>query len=324
MATKRTGSVLFTGGTSGLGFCAARDIARAHPDYVVVLASRTDGDGAAQRINKMLNQDNTVFLPLDLSDTNNVRTFAENWPSQRFPPIKAILLNAGLQFPGELKKSAQGIEKTFAVAHVGHALLFHLMCPYLAKNARIVVTSSGTHDPAQKSGLPDAVYNTAEELAFPPASTVNNQGRQRYATAKLVNVLWTYAVHRRLSQRVPDRGITINAFDPGLVPGTGLGREAGWVVRFLLNHVLPHMLPVLRALYSENVHTKEESGAALARLAVGVDVEGVSGKYFEGLKERESSKDSYDESKQDDLWAWTVKYLTEGREDEKVRFEEFK
>lgn len=328
MASKfssRSGTVLITGGTAGLGFYAARDIAQAHSDYIVVLASRTDGDGAAQRINKMLNQDNTVYIPLDLSDTDNVRTFAESWPSKGFPPIKALLLNAGLQFPGAVKKSPQGVELTFAIAHVGHALLFHLLCPYLAeKHPRVVVTASGTHDPAQKTGLPDAVYNSAEELAHPPASTAGNPGRQRYSTAKLVNVLWTYAVHRRLGQRVPDRGVAINAFDPGLMPGTGLARDAGWVVRFLFTHVLPSLIPVLRVVINKNIHTPAESGAALARLAVGADVEGVSGKYFEGLKEIKSSKDSYDERKQDDLWDWTVKYLTEGRSDEKARFEEFK
>jgi NAD(P)-dependent dehydrogenase (short-subunit alcohol dehydrogenase family) len=324
MAIKRSGTVLITGGTANLGFYAARDIARAHPDYVVVLASRTDGNGAAQRINKMLNQDNTVFIPLDLSDTNNVRAFAENWPSHGFPPIKALLLNAGLQFPGPVKKSPQDIELTFAISHVGHALLFFLLCPYLAKNARVVVTSSGTHDPDRKSGLPDAVYNSAEELAHPPSSTINNPGRQRYATIKLVNVLWTYAVHRRLSQRVPEREITINAFDPGLMPGTGLAREASWIERFLWLHVMPPLIPVLRALYNKNVHRPQESGAALARLAIGTDVEGVSGKYFEGLNDLKSSKDSYDERKQDDLWDWTVNYLTQGRAEEKVRFEDFK
>ncbi|KAH8904750.1 dehydrogenase/reductase [Coniochaeta sp. PMI_546] len=324
MANTRSGTVLVTGGTANLGFYAARDIARAHPDYVVVLASRTDSDNAAQNINKMLNQDNTVFLPLDLSDTNSVRNFVESWPSKGFPPIKALLLNAGLQFPGPVQKSPQGIEKTFAISHVGHALLFHLLCPYLAKNARIVVTASGTHDPAQKSGLPDAVYNSAEELAHPTPLTANNPGRQRYSTAKLVNVLWTYAVHRRLSQQGSERGITINAFDPGLMPGTGLAREASWFVRFLFSHVLPPLIPLLRLIYNDNVHSAEESGAALARLAIGADVEGVSGKYFEGLKEIKSSKDSYDESKQDDLWEWTVNFLSEGRNDEKARFQEFK
>ena len=320
MPVKPLASVIVTGGTAGLGFYAARDIARAHPNYVVILASRTDGDGAAQRINSTLKQDNTVFLPLDLSDTTNVRVFADKWPATGHPPIQALVLNAGLQFPGAVQYSAQGVEKTFAVAHVGHALLFHLLRRYLADRARVAVVSSGTHDPAQQTGLPDAVYTSAEDLAHPHAAARRNPGRQRYATAKLVNVLWTYAVHRHTSQTASQRGLAINAMDPGLMPGTGLAREAGWLLRFLSDVVLPRMLPLLRAVYSPNVHTAEESGAALARLAIGADLEGVSGKYFEGFREIKSSRDSYDERKQEDLWEWTVNYLAKG-EGEKRAFQ---
>ncbi|KAB5518123.1 hypothetical protein GE09DRAFT_978568 [Coniochaeta sp. 2T2.1] len=324
MAGTYTGTVLITGGTFNLGFEAALSIAQSHPEYVVVIASRTDGDGAAQKINKKLNQNNTVYLPLDLSKSSSVRTFAETWPSHSYPPIKALLLNAGLQFPGALGLTSDGIEETFAISHVGHAVLFHLLIPHLSKNARVVVTSSGTHDPARKSGLPVAVYTTAEDLARPPASAVDIPGLQRYSTTKLTNVLWAYALHKRLSQRVPERGITINAFDPGLMPGTGLTREQSWFPRFLFGYVLPNLIWLLRIVYSENVHTPEESGAALARLAVGADVEGVSGRYFEGLKDLPSSKDSYDEGKQDDLWEWSVNYAAEGKEDVKKRFEAFK
>ena len=37
------------------------------------------------------------------------------------------------------------------------------------------------------------------------------------------------------------------------------------------------------------------------------DVTVVSGKYFEGMKEINSSKDSYDVAKQEDLWSWTAR-----------------
>lgn len=36
------------------------------------------------------------------------------------------------------------------------------------------------------------------------------------------------------------------------------------------------------------------------------DVEGVSGVYYEGLKEIKSSEASYDRTKQEDLWGWTI------------------
>lgn len=317
-------SIIITGGTLNLGYHTALQIAKQHPDYLVVLASRTDKDHSAQLINKTLHQENTIFIQLDLSSTKSVRNFAEKWPvDSSKPQIKALVLNAGLQFPAGLVTTPEGLEATFAIAHVGHALLFFLLYPYLAADSRVIFTSSGTHDPAQKSGMPEPEYHTAEELAHPPKSAIDIPGRKRYTTAKLCNVLFTYALARKLAERAPERHITVTAMDPGLMPGTGLAREANRFENWLWNSVLPHLLGLLRLLVTKNTHTPAESGAALARLAVGADVEGTTGKYFEGLKEIRSSVDSYDEGKQEDLWNWTVRYLAKD-DQERARFESFK
>jgi len=313
-------TVLITGGTSGLGFYCALDIARKHPEYLVVLASRTDPDAAATSINHTLQQKNATFLPLDLSKPTNVRSFVKDWEAKNFPPIQALLLNAGLQFPDGLVKTDDGMESTFAVNHFGHALLFHLLSPHLANQSRIVVTSSGTHDPAQKSGLPDAIYTTAEELAHPTTDSSKNPGRQRYSTSKLVNVLWTYALHKRFVRISDEKKVSVITFDPGLMPGTGLAREASAFLQWIWHHLLPRIIPLLRRMVNPNIHLPQESGASLARLAVSPELEGVSGVYYEGKKEIKSSEASYDEKKQEDLWEWTVKNAAID-EEEMRRFE---
>ncbi|KAI4859721.1 NAD(P)-binding protein [Hypoxylon rubiginosum] len=323
------GSVIITGGTINLGYYAALEIARAHPEYLVVISSRSDREHAADTINKKLGQTNTIYIPLDLSNLQNVRQYAEDWATNNHLPIQALLLNAGLQFPGPVSKTVDGLESTFAINHVGHALLFHLLVPYLAPEARVIVTSSGTHDPDQTkgTGFPKPAYISAEELAHPTSASAGNPGRQRYAESKLANVLWTYALHRRLQQQqqqnAAGRGITVTAFDPGLMPGTGLAREASAPARFVWMHILPRLLPLMRLLMSPNIHTARESGANLARLAVGPDAKGQGGKYFEGSKPIKTSEVSYDEAKQEDLWRWTVDYLARGDE-EKERFEQLK
>ncbi|KAI1427101.1 dehydrogenase/reductase [Xylaria sp. FL1777] len=315
-----TRSAIVTGGTLNLGYHAARDIARQHPDWLVVVCSRSDRGHAADSINEALNQSNTVFMSLDLSDSKSVRNFAKDWSARNYPPIQALCLNAALQFPDKIVYTPEGIEATFAITHVGHALLFHLLCSHLAANARVVVTSSGVHDPAMNSGLPDAIYTTAEELAHPPPAIANGPGRRHYSNAKLANVMWVYALHKRVSEKIPDRSIVVNAFDPGLMPGTGLAREASSVERFLWNKVFPKIIPIIKAVYTDNIHKPSESGASLARLAVSQETAGISGKYFEGRKEIRSSKDSYDEKKIEDLWEWTVKYCAQDGT-EATRFE---
>ncbi|KJR84957.1 short-chain dehydrogenase [Sporothrix schenckii 1099-18] len=356
-------AIIITGGTLNLGFEAARAIATGHyPDskddhneYLLVLLARTDKTNASDTINQQARAaklpHRAVFRRLDLSDLANVRQFGRTWAdgtaagnTADFPPIHALLLNAGLQFPGALETiPSSGLEATFAVCHVGHALLFHLLVPFLdaasSDGARVLVTSSGTHDPAQKSGLPDAVYTSAEDLAHPPPDMVHVKGRQRYASSKLANVLWTYALvdHLERAGRLGAKvgGVTANAFDPGLMPGTGLTRRGTGVERFLWHNVLPRIRPVLRVLVSPNIHTAEASGRNLARLAVGpggsgdpdrVDgtVLGVSGKYYEIRRPIPSSTDSYDKAKQEDLWDWTIKYLSKGDAAEEARFREFR
>ncbi|KAL4862632.1 hypothetical protein BDV12DRAFT_207081, partial [Aspergillus spectabilis] len=324
MSSSYSGSILITGGTAGLGYHCSLALARKYPTHLIIIASRTPGTpSAASAINKSLNQKNVQYIPLDLTSIAQIRLFVQSWSQSNNPMISHLILNAGLQFPGELDYTEDGFEQTFAVNHIGHALLFSLLTPYLAEDTRIVLTASGTHDPAQKTGVPNAVYTTAEELAHPSSKTMNNPGRQRYLSSKLVTVLWTYALEKRLAElRRGGKKWTVVAFDPGLVPGTGLLRDASSIERFLWTRVLPKVLPVLRALMSPNIHTAEESGASLAWLAIASDakVKESTGRYYEGRKEIKSSVDSYDEGKQEDLWWWTVKNLAKSKEEEE-RFE---
>lgn len=312
--------ILITGGTTGLGYQCALDLAKKQPKSQIIIASRSDKDSAAISINKILNQKNTFYLPLDLSSLAQVHAFVQGWESEKFPPIQALLLNAGLQFPQGLHLTKDGIEATFGVNHVGHALLFHLLFPHLQDGARIIVTSSGTHDPAQNSGMPDAKYTSGEELAHPAPVSPTTDGRGRYGTSKLANILWTYALDRRLATNKEKR-ITVNAFDPGLMPGTGLAREYSAVLRFLWEYVLPHVKPLVRIMFkTSNIHTTSESGQSLAWVAISDELKGVSGVYFEGRKEIKSSIDSYKVEDQEGLWQWTVKHVATD-EEEARRFE---
>ena len=314
MASKFTKSFLITGGTNGLGLYAAKDIAKKYPDAVVVVASRKDKDGAATWVNEQLGQNNVRFMALDLGDFKNIRSFVKTWAEAKLPPISALLLNAALQFPEGTTYTTDGIEATFGIAHVGHALLFSLLQSHLADEARIVVTSSGVHDPAMTKGMPLPNYTTAEEVAHPTGALLKVDGRQRYSTAKLCNVLWMYALDRRLKQ-LRNKKWTVVAMDPGLMPGTGLAREAGPFFRFLWMKVLPRIMPVLRILISPNIHIPEESGANLAWVAVDEIQKSTSAVYYEGRKQIESSVDSHNEKWQEDLWSWTVKTLATNEEE---------
>ena len=81
------------------------------------------------------------------------------------PPLHALICNAGIQFNAGLVNTEDGYETTWAVNHLGHFLLVLLLLDKIQKPGRIVVVSSGTHDPLQKSGMPDPIYKDAETIA---------------------------------------------------------------------------------------------------------------------------------------------------------------
>lgn len=313
-----TSTILITGGTAGLGYEAALAVAKQQPSSRIILCSRTNPSNADTQIRKLTGHTNVVFQPLDLGSLEAIRAFATAYAQQKNPPISTLLLNAGLQFPGDIVYSKDGYEMTFGVNHLGHALLYHLLYTHLAPAARVVVTASGTHDPMQKTGIPDAHYTSAEELARPTGDMLK-AGRGHYSNSKLCNVMWTYALHRRLSDsKMSDsKNITVSAFDPGFVPATGLARDANFLVRFIVTQILPRVLPLLRLLAGPNVHTPQESGGALAQVALGKAGD-VNGKYTEGTKPIDSSKESYEVEKQEDLWRWTAEVLARDAEEKMV------
>jgi hypothetical protein len=59
-----------------------------------------------------------------------------------------------------------------------------------------------------------------------------------------------------------------------------------------------------------NVHSAEETGAALARLAIDANLSETTGRYFDGREPIRSSEESYDSAKADELWATSLKLTT--------------
>ena len=102
----------------------------------------------------------------------------------------------------------------------------------------------------------------------------------------------------------------MNAFDPGLMPGTGLARDYGALQRFGWKFVLP----VLRLL-APNVNGTRRSGRALARLVTDPQLERVTGRYFQGFRDIPSSSESRDERKAAGLWTASTELVQLARDE---------
>ncbi len=315
-------TVLITGGNSGLGFGCAKSFLNGDwgSNWHVLLVCR-DQAKAQQAVEALRKAHHGAVVVeemiCDLGSLASIRSFMAKFGQRKdLPPLKAVVLNAGLHFR-KTTFTEDGFEATFGVNHLGHFLLAHLLLRYLKTPARLVFVSSGTHDPKQMTDLPRPVFRSARELAFPNDEDEENKresstiiGQRRYTTSKLCNVLCAYEFARRLSslsssgntslsasQKKEAPGITVTAFDPGWMPGTNLTRDYGGQRGIGFSPQAP-------------LHFQTEaSGKALARLAASPQLEGVTAKYFQIHREIPSSNESYDESKARELWDISVELV---------------
>ncbi len=304
-------TAIVTGANRGLGYQTTRILA-ADISKTIVLAGR-DFAGtteAAKRIHNETGNANLVPMQLDLASIDAVRSFTSEYRRLELPPLECIICNAGISKTTIRDVSADGYEETFAVNHLGHFLLTHLLLDLLQAPARIIFVSSGTHDPSSANGpMQPPRFVKAEWLAYPELDPETpgdepTAGGRAYASSKLCNVLCTYEFERRLRAAglsSGDRSITVCAFDPGFMPGTELGRDSKGFVRFAWYRILP----LISRLMSFG-RTPGRSGEDLAYLATTPELAEVTGAYFSGPERMESSPDSHDPAKAADLWDTSV------------------
>ena len=147
------------------------------------------------------------IITMDLSNLSSVRKAAkeinDRVKSGEIPPIRALLLNAGLQHVNGQTYTDDGLESNFAVNYLANFLLALLLLPSMDKEiGRIVSTSSWTHDPSHpmngfiKDKSHYTILHDPHDLAKPKkndkAGDKYNAGMRRYGMSKTLMVLWMY------------------------------------------------------------------------------------------------------------------------------------
>ena len=267
--TASTRTVLLTGATSGLGRAVADALARTDRARLI-LPVREARAGARLRKALLARGARRVDVPCaDLARLDDVAALGEAiGEALDGAPVDAVLFNAGTQSSGRLRRSPDGIELTAAVNHLAHHALLRAIEPRLAADAIVVWTASGTHDPedavARRFGFRGGRWHGAEALFagdYPDADDDGQRCRDAYATSKLCNVLSARWAAREAGVGADRRFL---AFDPGLMPGTGLAREAPAPVRLAWHRLMPALARAVPGWSSP-----ARSGATLARLALG-------------------------------------------------------
>lgn len=260
---------IVTGPTSGIGRRAALELAR-HGAVMLVGRDRGRLDELRRRIERKGGQAAAVVC--DLADLASVRRAAA-WIVALGWPVAGLLNNAGIA-PMRAARSAQGWDLAFATNHLGPFALTEALVPHLPDGANVVFVASGAEDPERRlavaAGFRGGRYISAEASArgewLPGGSVV--PGGDAYATSKQCSLATAMALARENPR------LRFNAFEPGFIPNTRLGREANVFLRLLLGGVLPLFAPFVKYWSS-----LKRAGRVAARLLT--DTSGRTGVYYD-------------------------------------------
>jgi len=271
---------LITGATSGIGKAAALALAKKNYELILIGRNEEKAKKVCYEIKKKTGNDSVKYFVCDLSLLQEVRSTAGKIKND-YERIDVLINNAGAKILRH-QLTKDGIELTLATNHLGHFILTLSLMGLLkrSQSARIINVSSGAH--YESDGLIENIM-TADHY----------DGRKQYANSKLANVLFTYA----LADKLKGRGIVSNAVAPGGV-ATNFSRNNG------LWHWLKHRLYYLK---KRQLLTPEQGATTLVFLASAHDVTGITGKYFNDLKDIKSSDISYDKALQDKIWEFSVR-----------------
>lgn len=253
-------TVLITGATRGLGLAAAHAAAARGAHVLVTGRSAAATNAAAAAVGG-------EPVVLDFERLDDVRAVGA-----ALAPIDAVALNAGLQVITGATRTPDGYETTFQVNHLAQLALLDALLDRPAPPTHVVLVGSGTHDPAQRTGMPPpldgdvAAWARADDADEAPGVA----GRRRYTTSKLLNA----ATAAGLARERP--GTHVTCFDPGLMLATGLSRQYPPVLRRVTTLLAPAVARLLPF-----ASTPQVSGQALSRLLLDDPPPAASGAYVD-------------------------------------------
>ncbi|XP_055094969.1 retinol dehydrogenase 13 isoform X3 [Symphalangus syndactylus] len=222
---------------------------------------------------------------LDLASLKSIREFAAKIIEEE-ERVDILINNAGVMRCPHWT-TEDGFEMQFGVNHLGHFLLTNLLLDKLKASApsRIINLSSLAHV---------AGHIDFDDLNW---QTRKYNTKAAYCQSKLAIVLFT----KELSRRLQGSGVTVNALHPG-VARTELGRHTGI-------HGSTFSSTTLGPIFWLLVKSPELAAQPSTYLAVAEELADVSGKYFDGLKQKAPAPEAEDEEVARRLWAESARLV---------------
>lgn len=175
--------------------------------------------------------------------------------------LDVLVNNAGVISP-DRRESRDGIELTFAVNYLSHFLLTRLLLPLLRESAPARIVNV-----ASAGQSPIDFDDVMLKRGYEPM--------RAYGQSKLAMILDALT----LAGELEGTGVSANALHPATLMDTKMVRET----------------------FGSAMSSVEEGTEATIYLATSPDLDGVSGRYFDGKREARAHGQAYDERAREDL-----------------------
>jgi NAD(P)-dependent dehydrogenase (short-subunit alcohol dehydrogenase family) len=258
-------TILVTGATDGLGRALARELAQRGATVLLHGRSRQRLEETRRELEQATGSDRLRTYLADLASLEQVRRLGSEVAGEH-ERLDVLVNNAGIGGAGPRELSADGLELRFAVNYLAPFLLTDLLLPLLRRSvpARIVNVASVGQAPID---FDDVMLERGYD------------GMRAYGQSKLAQIMFTFELAERL-RAAGDAGVTVNALHPASLMNTKMVLES----------------------FGSTMSTVEDGVAATLRLVVSPDLEGVSGRYYDRLREARADPQAYDPRARRRLW----------------------
>jgi NAD(P)-dependent dehydrogenase (short-subunit alcohol dehydrogenase family) len=259
-------TVLVTGATDGLGRLVAERLAAGGAAVLLHGRDPVRGALALEEIRRSTGNERLRYCNADFSSLDEVRRLADEVEAVE-ERLDVLISNAGIGGGprGDRSRalSRDGYELRFQVNYLAGFLLATALLPLLRRSAPARIVNV-----ASAGQSPLDFDDVMLERGY--------DGRRAYGQSKLAQILFTF----ELAERLDPAAVTVNVLHPASLMETKMVLES----------------------FGSAWTTVEEGAEATLRLATSPDLDGVTGRYFDGLREASAHAQAYQPEARRRLW----------------------
>jgi NAD(P)-dependent dehydrogenase (short-subunit alcohol dehydrogenase family) len=255
-----------TGATDGLGRMVAERLAADGATVLLHGRDRLRGERALAEIRGATGNERLRYYNADFLSLDEVRRLAEEVEAEE-ERLDILINNAGIGAGPRSDRaralSRNGYELRFQVNYLAGFLLATSLLPLLRRS-----TPARIVNVASAGQSPIDFDDVMLDRGY--------DGRRAYGQSKLAQITFTV----ELAERVDPAEVTVNALHPASLMNTKMVIES----------------------FGSPWTTVEEGAEATLRLATSSELEGITGRYFDGLREARAAAQAYDPEARRRLW----------------------